>query len=284
MISSVKIVEVGPRDGLQNEKSVVATEVKVDLLNRLSAAGFAHIEVTSFVSPKWVPQLADATEVMEQMKRRSGTTYSVLVPNLQGVHKAVAAKADEIVIFTAASETFCQKNINCSIEQSFERYAPVADVVKANGLRLRGSISVKVVKRLHEFGCDEIDLADTIGVGSVKRVKELIAAASQEFAIERLAGHYHHTFGQALANILASVEAGLATFHRSVAGLGGCPYAPGATGNVATEDLLYLLHGLGLDTGIDLDEVVSIGDFICQAIGRPNASKAGRAVLAKRTS
>ncbi len=274
----MKIVEVGPRDGLQNEKSVVPTEVKVDLLNRLSAAGFAHIEVTSFVSPKWVPQLADASEVMEQMKRRSGTTFSVLLPNLQGVHKAVAA----------------------TIEHSFERYAPVADVVKANGLRLRGSIScsfgcpyagevpissvVKVVKRLHELGCAEIDLADTIGVGTVKRVKELIAAASHEFPIEQLAGHYHDTFGQALANILASIEAGLATFHSSVAGLGGCPYAPGATGNVATEDLLYLLHGLGLETGIDLDEVVSIGEFICQAIGRPNASKAGRAVLAKRTS
>jgi hydroxymethylglutaryl-CoA lyase len=300
MIASVKIVEVGPRDGLQNEKSVVATEVKVDLLNRLSAAGFARIEVTSFVSPKWVPQLGDATEVMEQMKRRSGTTYSVLVPNLQGVHKAVAAKADEIVIFTAASETFCQKNINCSIEQSFERYAPVADVVKANGLRLRGSIScsfgcpyegdvpvssvVEVVKQLHKLGCDEIDLADTIGVGTVKRVKELIAAASREFPIEQLAGHYHDTFGQALANILASIEAGIATFHSSVAGLGGCPYAPGATGNVATEDLLYLLHGLGLETGINLDEVVSIGKFICLAIGRPNASKAGRAILAKRSS
>jgi hydroxymethylglutaryl-CoA lyase len=300
MIASVKIVEVGPRDGLQNEKSVVATEVKVDLLNRLSAAGFARIEVTSFVSPKWVPQLGDATEVMEQMKRRSGTTYSVLVPNLQGVHKAVAAKADEIVIFTAASETFCQKNINCSIEQSFERYAPVADVVKANGLRLRGSIScsfgcpyegdvpvssvVEVVKQLHKLGCDEIDLADTIGVGTVTRVKELIAAASREFPIEQLAGHYHDTFGQALANILASIDAGLTTFHSSVAGLGGCPYAPGATGNVATEDLLYLLHGLGLETGIDLDEVVSIGEFICQAIGRPNASKAGRAILAKRSS
>jgi hydroxymethylglutaryl-CoA lyase len=299
MIASVKIVEVGPRDGLQNEKSVVPTEVKVDLLNRLSAAGFAQIEVTSFVSPKWVPQLADASEVMEQMKRRSGTTYSVLVPNLQGVDKAVAAKADEIVIFTAASETFCQKNINCSIEHSFERYAPVADVVKANGLRLRGSIScsfgcpyegevpvssvVKVVKRLHELGCAEIDLADTIGVGTVKRVKELIAAASHEFPIEQLAGHYHDTFGQALANILASIEAGIATFHSSVAGLGGCPYAPGATGNVATEDLLYLLHGLGLETGIDLDEVVSIGKFICLAIGRPNASKAGAALLAKRT-
>lgn len=298
MSASVRIVEVGPRDGLQNEKSVVATEVKVDLINRLSAAGFANVEATSFVSPKWVPQLADGGEVMEQIKRRPGTTYSVLVPNLQGVQRAVTAQADEIVVFTAASETFCQKNINCSIGQSFERYAPVAEVVKANGLRLRGSIScsfgcpyegevpissvIKVVKRLQELGCDEIDLADTIGVGTVKRVKELVAAASREFPIERLAGHYHDTFGQALANILASIEAGLATFHSSVAGLGGCPYAPGATGNVATEDVLYLLRGLELKTGIELDEVVSIGDFICQAIGRPNASKAGRAVLAKR--
>jgi hydroxymethylglutaryl-CoA lyase len=300
MIASVKIVEVGPRDGLQNEKSVVATDVKVDLINRLSAAGFANIEATSFVSPKWVPQLADANEVMERIRRRRGITYSVLAPNLQGVHKAIAAKADEIVIFTAASETFCQKNINCSIEQSLERYAPVAEAAKAKGLRLRGSIScsfgcpfegevaigsvIKVLKRLQELDCDEIDLADTIGVGTVKRVKELVAAASHEFPMARLAGHYHDTFGQALANILASIETGLTTFHSSVAGLGGCPYAPGATGNVATEDVLYLLHGLGLETGLDLDEVASIGEFICVKIGRPNASKAGRAVLAKRSS
>jgi hydroxymethylglutaryl-CoA lyase len=300
MIASVKIVEVGPRDGLQNEKSVVATDVKVDLINRLSAAGFANIEATSFVSPKWVPQLADANEVMERIRRRRGITYSVLAPNLQGVHKAIAAKADEIVIFTAASETFCQKNINCSIEQSLERYAPVAEAAKAKGLRLRGSIScsfgcpfegevaigsvIKVLKRLQELDCDEIDLADTIGVGTVKRVKELVAAASHEFPMARLAGHYHDTFGQALANILASIETGLTTFHSSVAGLGGCPYAPGATGNVATEDVLYLLHGLGLETGLDLDEVASIGEFICEKIGRPNASKAGRAVLAKRSS
>jgi hydroxymethylglutaryl-CoA lyase len=300
MIASVKIVEVGPRDGLQNEKSVVATDVKVDLINRLSAAGFANIEATSFVSPKWVPQLADANEVMERIARRRGITYSVLAPNLQGVHKAIAAKADEIVIFTAASETFCQKNINCSIDQSLERYAPVAEAAKAKGLRLRGSIScsfgcpfegevaigsvIKLLKRLQELGCDEIDLADTIGVGTVKRVKELVAAANHEFPIARLAGHYHDTFGQALANILASIETGLTTFHSSVAGLGGCPYAPGATGNVATEDVLYLLRGLGLETGLDLDEVASIGEFICEKIGRPNASKAGRAVLAKRSS
>ena len=297
-MSAVKIVEVGPRDGLQNEKTAVSTEVKIELINRLSAVGFANIEATSFVSPKWVPQLADAGEVMERIVRRPGVTYSVLAPNLQGAQKALAAKADEVVIFTAASETFCQKNINCTIDQSFDRYAAVADAVKANGARLRGSIScsfgcpfegdvpigsvIKIVKRLKALGCDEIDLADTIGVGSVKRVKELVPAAGSEFPMGRLAGHYHDTYGQALANILSSLEAGLTIFHSSVAGLGGCPYAPGATGNVATEDVLYLLQGLGLETGIDLDEVVSIGDLICINIGRPNASKAGSALLAKK--
>ena len=297
MTDSVKIVEVGPRDGLQNEKSVVSTEVKIELINRLSAAGLANIEATSFVSPKWVPQLADAAEVMERITRRPGVTYSVLAPNLQGAKNALAAKADEVVIFTAASETFCLKNINCTIDQSFDRYAAVADAVKANGVRLRGSIScsfgcpfegdvpissvINVVRRLRALGCDEIDLADTIGVGTVKRVRALVPAASGEFPIERLAGHYHDTYGQALANILASLEAGLSTFHSSVAGLGGCPYAPGATGNVATEDLLYLLHGLSLRTDIKLEDVVIIGDFISHAIHRPNFSKAGSAFLAK---
>ena len=298
MADSVKIVEVGPRDGLQNEKAAVSTEAKIELINRLSAAGFANIEATSFVSSKWVPQLADAGEVMERILRRPGVTYSVLAPNLQGAQKALAAKADEVVIFTAASETFCQKNINCTIDQSFDRYAAAADAMKANGVRLRGSIScsfgcpyegevrissvVKIVKRLKALGCDEIDLADTIGVGTVKRMKELVPAAASEFPIERLAGHYHDTYGQALANILASLETGLTVFHSSVAGLGGCPYAPGASGNVATEDVLYLLQGLGIETGIDLDEVVSIGDFICTNINRPNASKAGSALLAKK--
>ena len=298
MTDSVKIVEVGPRDGLQNEKAAVSTDVKIELINRLSAVGFANIEATSFVSPKWVPQMADGPDVMERITRSPGVTYSVLAPNLQGAQNALMAKPDEVVIFAAASETFCQKNINCTIAQSFDRYAAVADVVKANGVRLRGSIScsfgcpyegevpinsvIKIVKRLEALGCDEIDLADTIGVGTVKRVQELVPAASSEFAIERLAGHYHDTYGQALANILASLEAGLTIFHSSVAGLGGCPYAPGATGNVASEDVLYLLQGLGLETGIDLDKVVSIGDFICTAIGRPNASKAGAALLATR--
>jgi hydroxymethylglutaryl-CoA lyase len=298
-MSSVKIVEVGPRDGLQNEKSAVTTEVKIELINRLSAAGLSNIEATSFVSPKWVPQLADAAEVMAQITRRPGVSYSVLAPNLQGAQKALAAKADEVVIFTAASETFCQKNINCTIEQSFDRYAAVADAVKANGVSLRGSIScsfgcpyegdvpissvIRVVDRLKALGCDEIDLADTIGVGTVKRVRELVRSASQQFPIERLAGHYHDTFGQALANILASLEAGLTIFHSSVAGLGGCPYAPGATGNVATEDVLYLLQGLGLETGISLDDVATIGEFICTTLGRRNASKTGLALLAKRS-
>jgi hydroxymethylglutaryl-CoA lyase len=300
MTGSVKIVEVGPRDGLQNEKSQVSTQVKIELINRLSAAGLTNIEATSFVSPKWVPQLADAAEVMEQIARKPDVTYSVLAPNLQGAQKALAVKADEVVIFTAASETFCQKNINCTIDQSFDRYAAVADAVKANGVRLRGSIScsfgcpyegdvpissvIKIVKRLRALGCNEIDLADTIGVGTVKRVRELVPAAGSEFPIERLAGHYHDTYGQALANILASLQAGLSTFHSSVAGLGGCPYAPGATGNVATEDVLYLLRGLGIETGIDLNEVVGIGDFICRKISRPNASKTGLALLSKRTS
>jgi hydroxymethylglutaryl-CoA lyase len=299
MTSSVKIVEVGPRDGLQNEKSVVSAEIKIELINRLSAAGFANIEATSFVSPKWVPQLADATEIMERITRRPGVAYSVLAPNLQGAQKALSAKADEVVIFTAASETFCQKNINCTIDQSLERYVAVAELVKAARVRLRGSIScafgcpyegdvaigsvIKVLQRLQALGCDEIDLADTIGAGTVRRVKELVPAAGAEFPIERLAGHYHDTYGQALANILASLEAGLTAFHSSVAGLGGCPYAPGATGNVATEDVIYLLQGLGLETGIVLDEVASIGDFVCAAIRRPNASKAGAALLAKRS-
>ena len=298
MVSSVRIVEVGPRDGLQNEKSLVATNVKVELVNRLSAAGFSGIEVTSFVSPKWVPQLADASQVMERIQRRPEVRYSVLAPNLQGAQNALAARADEIVIFTAASETFSQKNLNCSVDQSFERYAPVAEIVKAHGVRLRGSIScsfgcpfegdvpissvIKALKRLRTLGCDEIDLADTIGVGTIRRVKELVPAAAADFPIERLAGHYHDTYGQALANILGSLETGLTIFHSSIAGLGGCPYAPGATGNVATEDLLYLLQGLGLSADIDLNEVVSIGEFICSALQRQNASKAGSALVAKR--
>ncbi len=294
----IRVVEVAPRDGLQNEETSVPTSIKAELIDRLSAAGITHIEATSFVSPKWVPQLADATEVMRQITRKPGTVYSALVPNAKGFASALAAKVDEVVIFTAASETFSQKNINCSITQSFDRFAPVALAAKEYHLRLRGSIScalgcpyqgevpvgavADVVRRLRDLGCDEIDIADTIGVGTANRVKEVIRAAAQEFSIDRLAGHYHDTYGQALANSLASLEVGLSIFHSSVAGLGGCPFASGATGNVATEDLLYLLHGLGLPTGIDLDEVVRTGDFISRAVGRENGSRAGRALLAKQ--
>jgi hydroxymethylglutaryl-CoA lyase len=294
----IKIVEVGPRDGLQNEKTLVPTPIKVELINRLTAAGITQIEATSFVSRKWVPQLADATEVMRQIERRPGISYSALVPNPKGFEKALAAKVDEVVIFTAASEPFSQKNINCSIAESFDRFAPVARATKEYHLRLRGSIScalgcpyqgevpvtavADVVRRLRDLGCDEIDVADTIGVGTANRVKEVIQAAAQEFPLERLAGHYHDTYGQALANTLASLEIGLSIFHSSVAGLGGCPFAEGATGNVATEDVLYLLHGLGLPTGINLDEVVRTGEFIAKALARENGSRAGRALLAKQ--
>jgi hydroxymethylglutaryl-CoA lyase len=296
----IKIVEVGPRDGLQNEKTAVPTSIKVELVNRLSAAGITHIEATSFVSPTWVPQLADAADVMRQIIRRPGVTYSALVPNTKGFATALSVKVDEVVIFTAASETFSQKNTNCSIAESFARFAPIASAAKQYLIRLRGSIScalgcpyegevpvlavTDVVRRLCDLGCDEIDIADTIGVGTANQVKAVIRAAAQEFPIDRLAGHYHDTFGQALANILGSLEVGLSIFHSSVAGLGGCPFAQGATGNVATEDLLYLLRGLGLETGISLHEIVRTGDFISQAIGRENASRAGRALLAKSRS
>lgn len=295
----IRVVEVAPRDGLQNEKALLSTSIKVELINRLTDAGITHIEATSFVSPKWVPQLADGIEVMHQIKRKAGTVYSALVPNMKGFAGALAAKVDEVVIFTAASETFSQKNINCSIAESFDRFAPVALGAKEHHLRLRGSIScalgcpyegavpvtavADVVRRLRDLGCDEIDIADSIGVGTANQIKEVIRAAAQEFSIDRLAGHYHDTYGQALANILASLEVGISIFHSSVAGLGGCPFAHGATGNVATEDLLYLLHGLGSPTGINLDEIVQAGDFISQAFGRENGSRAGRALLAKQS-
>ncbi|WP_278652602.1 hydroxymethylglutaryl-CoA lyase [Pandoraea pnomenusa] len=293
----VKVVEVGPRDGLQNEKQPVPTDVKIALIDRLSAAGFANIEATSFVSPKWVPQMADGAEVMAGIARRPGTIYSVLTPNMRGFEGAVAAKADEVVIFAAASEAFSQRNINCSIEESIARFEPVARAAKDAGLRLRGSIScalgcpyqgevpvasvVDVVKRLAPRGWREDEIADTIGVGRPCGARGGRGVCARVFPIERLSGHFHDTYGQATANIYAALLSGISIFHSSVAGLGGCPYAKGATGNVATEDVLYLLHGLGIATGIDLDAVVRTGDFISQAIGRPNASRVGRALLAK---
>jgi hydroxymethylglutaryl-CoA lyase len=295
--STVKIVEVGPRDGLQNEKEFVPTEVKIELVNRLSAAGFRNIEAASFVSPKWVPQMADGAQVMAGIERRAGAIYSVLTPNMKGFDGALAAHADEIVIFGAASEAFSQKNINCSIAESIARFEPVARAAKESGLRVRGSIScalgcpyqgdvpvpavVDVVQRMAALGCDEIDIADTIGVGTPGRTREVFAAVTKVFPREQLSGHFHDTYGQALANIYAALLEGIEIFHASVAGLGGCPYAKGATGNVATEDVLYLLNGLGIDTGIDLEAVVATGDFISKAIGRTNASRAGRALLAQ---
>ncbi len=296
----VKLVEVGPRDGLQNEKETIPADVKVELVDRLTAAGFPNIEAASFVSPKWVPQMATSTEVMNRIQRRPGVIYSALVPNMKGFEAALAAQADEVVIFGAASEAFSQKNINCSIEESIARFADVASAAKQHGLRLRGSVSCSlgcpyqgevspeavadVVRRMRDLGCDEIDIADTIGVGTAGKVKQVFERVSREFPLAQLAGHFHATYGQALANILAALEAGVSIFHASVAGLGGCPYAKGATGNVSTEDVLYLLHGLGIRTGIDLDAVVDAGQFISHHLGRKAVSRAGNAIAARRAS
>ena len=296
--NKVKIVEVGPRDGLQNEKETIPADVKIALVNRLTDAGFPNIEAASFVSPKWVPQMATSSEVMEKIRRKPGVIYSVLTPNMKGFEAALAAKADEVVIFGAASEAFSQKNINCSIAESIERFRDVAQAAKQHNIRLRGSISCSfgcpyqgevpadsvadVVRRMRELGCDEIDIADTIGVGTPKKVQAVLQRAMQEFPVEHLSGHFHDTYGQALANIYASLEVGISIFHSSVAGLGGCPYAKGATGNVATEDVLYLMNGLGIETGIDLDAVVDAGQFISQHLGRKPVSRVSNAIAAKR--
>ncbi len=298
--AQVKIVEVGPRDGLQNEKEIIPVEVKVELINRLTAAGFPNIEAASFVSPKWVPQMATSSEVMQQIERKSGVIYSALVPNMQGLEAALAAQADEVVIFGAASEAFSQKNINCSIAESIERFREVARLAKEQHVRLRGSIScsfgcpyqgevttdavVDVVARLQDLGCDEIDIADTIGVGTARQVHTVFDAVSRQFPINQLAAHFHDTYGQALANIYAALEVGVSIYHSSVAGLGGCPYAKGATGNVATEDVLYLMQGLGIKTGIDLQMVVDAGQFISQHLGRKAVSRAGNAIAARRAA
>lgn len=298
--SQVKIVEVGPRDGLQNEKEIIPVEVKVELINRLTAAGFPNIEAASFVSPKWVPQMATSSEVMQQIERKSGVIYSALVPNMQGLEAALAAQADEVVIFGAASEAFSQKNINCSIAESIERFREVTRLAKEQHVRLRGSIScsfgcpyqgevttdavVDVVARLQDLGCDEIDIADTIGVGTARQVHTVFDEVSRQFPINQLAAHFHDTYGQALANIYAALEVGVSIYHSSVAGLGGCPYAKGATGNVATEDVLYLMQGLGIKTGIDLQMVVDAGQYISQHLGRKAVSRAGNAIAARRAA
>ncbi|KAG4080939.1 hypothetical protein HA402_010110 [Bradysia odoriphaga] len=298
--SHVNIVEVSPRDGLQNEKNFVPTDIKIELVNRLSRAGFPNVEAASFVSPKWVPQMADSAQVMAGITRRPGAIYSVLTPNLKGFEGALAAGADEIVIFGAASEAFSQKNINCSIAESIARFEPVAQAAKAAGLRLRGSIScalgcpyqgevpigavVDVAQRYLALGCDEIDVADTIGVGTPRRVRQIMSAVSAIVDSTRVSGHFHDTYGQALANILAALETGIGIFHTSVAGLGGCPYAKGATGNVATEDVLYMLHGMGIETGIDFDAVVETGQWISARLERKSSSRAGNAIAARRSA
>ena len=299
-IRPIKIVEVAPRDGLQNEKQLISAATKIELVNRLSNAGIVNVEAASFVSPKWVPQMADGAAVMQGIARRAGTIYSVLTPNMQGLEAALAAGADEVVIFGAASEAFSQKNINCSIAQSLARFEPVAKAALAAGVRLRGSISctlgcpyqgevsilevVTVVTRLAQLGCHEIDIADTIGIGTPGKVRDVMIACAKVYPIAQLSGHFHDTYGQALANIFAALDVGISIFHSSVAGIGGCPYAKGATGNVASEDVLYMLHGLGYSTGIDLDQMVLTGDWISKQLGRANASRVGRALLSKMTT
>ena len=294
--SRVKIVEVGPRDGLQNEKQVVPTEIKIELIERLADAGVRIIEATSFVSPKWVPQMGDNTAVLKGIRRHPQTVYGALTPNLQGFDGAVAAKADEVAIFGAASESFSRKNINCSIAESLKRFEPVVSAASALEIPVRGYVScvvgcpyegaidpaqvAQVAKTLFDMGCYEVSLGDTIGVGNPATVQRMLEACAKVVPIEKLAGHYHDTYGMAIANIHASLQLGMATFDASVAGLGGCPYAKGASGNVATEDVVYLLDGLGIETGIDLAKLALIGDWISTAINRPNGAKAGRAICA----
>lgn len=295
----VRIVEVGPRDGLQNEKQNVPTAAKLGLIERLTVAGLRDIEVTSFVSPKWVPQMADQVEVMRGLKRRPDVNYSVLTPNLKGFEAAVAEGAKEVAVFASASEGFSRKNINCSIDESIDRFMPVVDAAKRLGVRVRGYVScavacpydgliapqqvAHVTERLHDMGCYEVSVADTIGTATPGSVLRMLEAVAAKVPVERLAGHYHDTYGMAVANVHASYDFGLRVFDSSVAGLGGCPYAKGATGNVATEDIVYLLHGLGADTGVDLDALVDCGAWISNELNRGNGSRVGRAVLAKRS-
>lgn len=295
--SRVRIVDVGPRDGLQNEKQAIPADVKVELVDRLTDAGFGAIEVTSFVSPKWVPQMADAASVMARIRRKPGVVYSVLVPNMKGFEGALAAKADEVVVFGAASEAFSRKNINCSIAESIERFRPVAQAARKHGMHVRGAIScalgcpyqgeVKpeavayVARLMKDIGVQHVGVADTIGVGTPRAVHAAMEAALGVYDIADVSGHFHDTYGQALANIYACLEMGIATFDTSVAGLGGCPYAKGATGNVATEDVLYMLHGLGIETGIDLGKVVAIGQWVSGVLGRKAFSRAGNAIAVK---
>ena len=294
MKKRVKIVEVGPRDGLQNEPGEVPTAVKVELIERLADAGLPAVEATAFVSPKWIPQMADHAEVLERVRRKPGVSYPVLTPNLKGFEAARAAGAAEVAVFGAASEAFSKKNINCSIAESLERFRPVVETALQHHIKVRGYVScvlgcpyegdiaparvAEVAGALYDMGCYEISLGDTIGVGTPGKAKAMIEACARRVPLERLAGHYHDTYGQALANIYASLELGVGTFDASVAGLGGCPYAAGASGNVATEDVVYMLQGLGIETGVDLRRLVEIGRWICGVLGRAPASKVNRAL------
>lgn len=285
----VKIVEVGARDGLQNEATPLTVEQKVEFINLLSETGLTAIEAGSFVSPKWVPQMASSQAVFAAINKRPSTIYSALTPNLKGLQQAIDANVDEVAIFTGASESFCQNNINCSVEESIERFIPLISTAKAHNLRVRGYVScvmgcpyegavshaqvVDVVTRLINIGCYEVSLGDTIGVGTANNVKGLINTLTKQVSKTQLAVHFHDTYGQAMANIYASLELGIRTIDASVAGLGGCPYAKGASGNVATEDVIYMLNGLGFNTGVDLTKLINAGHFICQELNRPNGSK-----------
>jgi len=296
--TQVHLVDVGPRDGLQNEKQPVPAAVKIQLVHRLQAAGLKDIEVTSYVSPKWVPQMADNHEVMQGIERQPGVRYAVLTPNLKGFEASLADRPDEIVVFGAASEAFSQKNINCSIAESIERFAPVVAAAKAQGIAVRGAMSCTVgcpyegevppsrvdylAGLMKDIGVEHVGVADTIGVGTPKKVQAAFEATLKHFDIDQVSGHFHDTYGQALSNTLAALEMGVWHFDASVAGLGGCPYAKGATGNVATEDVVYLLHGMGIETGIDLDALIDAGAYISEQLGRPSNSRVARAVMAKR--
>ncbi|MDO6823810.1 hydroxymethylglutaryl-CoA lyase [Marinobacter sp. 1_MG-2023] len=291
----VRLVEMSPRDGLQNEAGpVIATGIKTGLIDRLADCGLTHIESASFVSPKWVPQMGDAADVMAGIQRKAGVRYSVLTPNLRGFENALAAGADEVAVFGAASESFSQKNINCSIAESLERFLPVMEAANKHKIPVRGYVSTvlgcpyegdiapeqvaKVAKALADMGCYEISLGDTIGVGTPLKAKRMLEAVAKHVPVERLAAHFHDTYGQALANLYAVLEEGVSVIDASVAGLGGCPYAKGASGNVATEDVLYLLNGLGIRTGVDLDKLVSTGEWISSQLNRHNGSKVGQAL------
>jgi hydroxymethylglutaryl-CoA lyase len=300
--TQVKLVDVGPRDGLQNEKQTVPAEVKIELVHRLQDAGLKEIEVTSFVSPKWVPQMADNAQMMAGIQRKPGVRYSVLVPNMKGFEAAISVERrfwpDEIVVFAAASEAFSQRNINCSIAESIERFRPVAEAARANGIYVRGAMSCAVgcpyegeiapervamlAGMMKDIGVQHVGVADTIGVGTPIKVQRAVEATLKHYAINDISGHFHDTYGQALANTLACLQLGIWQFDASVSGLGGCPYAKGATGNVATEDVVYMLHGMGVETGIDMDKLIDTGKFISDFLQRKPGSLAANALFSQR--